>query len=110
VTFIDTIAESSLNELQCTVTMSMRAFSCALTFVGCVKGKNRVSPSDIHSMQVRGKGWKKDVARAAFFSQAHGCAVAADAMLGTHRPKIIEGPLPAGLDPAIMWRVAKYKL
>ena len=62
------------------------------------------------SPQIRGLGLKKDVARAVFFSQAHAASQAADAMLGKHRPKMIEGPLPGGLDPGIMWKSTGYTL
>mmetsp|Transcript_36362 Transcript_36362/g.92852 ORF Transcript_36362/g.92852 Transcript_36362/m.92852 type:complete len:189 (-) Transcript_36362:566-1132(-) len=61
-------------------------------------------------IKVRGMKKTKDIARAAFFSQASAAANAADQILGPHRPKMIEGPLPAGLDPGVMWQSTGYTL
>ena len=34
----------------------------------------------------------------------------ADDLLGVHRPGVMVGPLPPGLDPGLMWRIAGYSL
>lgn len=59
---------------------------------------------------VRGQRLKKDRERAAFFAAANAADLAADSILGKHRPSTVEGPLPGGLDPAVMWRVSGYTL
>lgn len=41
--------------------------------------------------------------------QADAAASAADELLGP-RPGAIIGPLPAGLDPSLMWQVTRYNL
>jgi len=58
----------------------------------------------LHTLQGR-----KDRERATFFAQADAAAKAADDILGP-RPGVIIGPLPAGLDPSLMWQVTKYNL
>jgi hypothetical protein len=59
---------------------------------------------------VRGQRGRRDARRAAFFAQADAAARAADDVLGRHRPGVVVGPLPPGLDPGLMWRVAGYSL
>jgi hypothetical protein len=60
--------------------------------------------------RVRGLGQRRDRLRAAIFAQADAAARVADDLLGTHRPAPIAGPLPPGLDPGLMWRIAGYTL
>lgn len=61
------------------------------------------------SVSIGGKGERKDVERTTFFSQAVAAEQAADSILGTRRPFPIQGPLPAGMDPAIIWDMAGYQ-
>ncbi len=59
---------------------------------------------------VRGQGGRRDRARAALFAQADAAQRVADELLGRHRPGPLLGPLPPGLDPGLMWRIAGYGL
>ena len=59
---------------------------------------------------VRGLRRRRDVLRATFFAQADAAAAVADDILGRHRPGPVVGPLPPGLDPGLMWRIAGYSL
>lgn len=60
--------------------------------------------------EVRGLRRRRDVLRAALFAQADAAARVADDVLGVHRPGVMVGPLPPGLDPGLMWRIAGYSL
>ena len=43
------------------------------------------------------------------YTHTHTHTQAADELLG-QRPGVLIGPLPAGLDPSVMWRVTRYNL
>ena len=70
----------------------------------------QVFSGDRFEVRQRGAGPRRDLARAVFFAQADAASRAADEVLGRHRPAILRGPLPPGLEPGIMWRMASYRL